>query len=85
MLSILAFIIIGSIFNLKEFVDFIVYSDALEAIRAGLLAPVIMLWMSNLIIWEKRDKKLMHFILLFFLNAFYSPVYSRKVLKNEWV
>lgn len=35
MLSILAFIIIGSIFNLKEFVDLIVYDNALKAFRTG--------------------------------------------------
>ncbi len=39
----------------------------------------------NIVIWSKRDKKVIRFLALFFLPGLYTLFYYPKVLKNNWL
>ncbi len=43
------------------------------------------LWIWNLTIWRKKDKKEQHIFLLIFLHSLYFPFYYFIVKKNNWL
>jgi hypothetical protein len=53
--------------------------------RMNITYFVIALWIWDIIIWSKKDKKVSHFLGLFFLNGLYTLYYYRLVLKNNWL
>lgn len=44
---------------------------------------IFLIW--NIVIWSKRDKKVIRFLALFFLPGLYTLFYYPKVLKNKWL
>jgi hypothetical protein len=46
---------------------------------------VIVFWIWNMIIWSKRDKKIIRFFALFFLPGLFTLYYFFLVIKNKWL
>ena len=46
---------------------------------------LFILWIKCIVVWAKKDKDILRFLLLFFLQAFYIIYYYPKVRKNNWV
>jgi len=84
MVSLIVVVILAALLRLKNLLDFVFFDETFLLIRMILTVPILVLWINNLIIWSKKDKSIMRFFLLFFLNGIYSPFYFRKILKNNW-
>lgn len=55
------------------------------SLRMYINIPILILWIYNIIVWSKKDKNIVQFILILLLNALYNPFYYRKAVKNKWV
>ena len=53
--------------------------------RMLLNIPILVLWIYNIIIWAKKDKKTLRLILIIFLNGFYNTIYYRMAVKKNWI
>jgi len=43
------------------------------------------LWIKCLIVWSKKDKSILRFLLLLFLQVFYLVFYYPKARRNKWI
>jgi hypothetical protein len=85
MLIHVVFIIMAAFLSYDAFLEFSFFNQKFIYIRTLLSIPVLILWISSLIIWAKHDKRIGHFFLLFFLMGLYSPFYYRKSKLNGWI
>ena len=46
---------------------------------------LFILWVKCIVVWAKKDKDILRFLLLFFLQAFYIIYYYPKIRKRKWV
>jgi hypothetical protein len=68
----------------KEAFDFY-NTQLMKNVRMFLAVPVFIVWIYDLIIWNKRDKNIVQLLLLFVLNIIYIPFYYRKAQKKGWI
>lgn len=76
--------ILAALFRLKGFLDYVFFDETFFLVRMVLTLPILILWINNMIVWSRNDKNIMRFLLLFFLNGLYNPLYFKKILKNNW-
>jgi hypothetical protein len=57
----------------------------LSEYRMLLNIPILILWIYNIVVWSKNDKKTLRLILIIFLNGFYNPFYYRMAVKKKWL
>jgi hypothetical protein len=54
-------------------------------LRMYINLPILILWVNNIIVWYKKDKKIIQLVMILIFNALYNPFYYRKAVKNKWV
>jgi hypothetical protein len=84
MVTLVVVTILAVLFRFKGFVDYVFLDETFLLIRLVLTIPILVLWIDNLFILSKNDKSIMRFLLLFFLNELYNPLYFKKILRNNW-
>ncbi len=63
----------------QSFLDFVL------SLRMYSTYFILILWIWNMIIWGKKDKKVIRFVALFFLSGFYNLFYFKIAMKNKWL
>lgn len=79
MVSLVIITILAALFRFKDLLDYVFFDETFLQIRMVLTIPILVLWLNNIIVWSKNDKKIGRFLLLFFLNGLYNPFYYRKI------
>jgi hypothetical protein len=80
-----AFSILSGFFGYTNILNWYLYNESISAIRQLLNIPVFIVWIYTLILWQRNDKNVLQFILLFFLIGIYSSFYFWKAVKKGWI
>lgn len=78
-------VVLAALFKFGGFVECFFVDYSAQVIRLILAIPLFVFWIWSLIIWNKYDKSIKQFFLLFFLMALYTPFYYRRIIKNTWI
>lgn len=85
MVTLFVMVVFALLLRMKGFLDYVFFDEFFLMVRMVLTIPILILWVNNITIWSKKDKSVRRFLLLFFLNGLYNPIYFKKVLNNNWV